>query len=76
MVEFAAMNLMVDAKTMRGCVYGATDPARDFPEMIRMQQAGRLDLESLVSQRIPLTDLNEAFAAMEAGDVVRSVIVY
>jgi S-(hydroxymethyl)glutathione dehydrogenase/alcohol dehydrogenase len=76
MVEFAAMNLMVDAKTMRGCVYGATDPARDFPEMVRLQQAGRLDLESLVTQRIPLTELNEAFAAMEAGDVVRSVIVY
>jgi S-(hydroxymethyl)glutathione dehydrogenase/alcohol dehydrogenase len=76
MVEFAAMNLMVDAKTLRGCVYGATDPARDFPEMIRMQQAGRLDLESLVTQRIALTELNEAFAAMESGAVVRSVIVY
>ena len=76
MVEFAAMSLMVDAKTMRGCVYGATDPARDFPEMIRLQQAGRLDLDSLVTQRIALTELNEAFAAMEAGEVVRSVIVY
>lgn len=76
MVEFAAMNLMVDAKTLRGCVYGATDPARDFPAMIRMQRAGHLDLESLVTRRIPLTEINEAFAAMEAGEVVRSVIVY
>jgi S-(hydroxymethyl)glutathione dehydrogenase/alcohol dehydrogenase len=76
MVQFGAMQLMVDAKTIRGCVYGATDPARDFPEMVRLQQDGLLDLEALVSDRIALTDVNAAFTAMEAGEVARSVIVY
>jgi S-(hydroxymethyl)glutathione dehydrogenase/alcohol dehydrogenase len=76
MVQFGAMQLMVDAKTMRGCVYGATDPARDFPEIVRLQQAGRLDLEQLVTRRVGLDDLNAAFAAMQAGEVARSVIVY
>ena len=75
MVEFGAMQLMVDAKTIRGCVYGATDPARDFPEMLRLQRAGRLDLEALVTRRIALDDLNDAFRAMDAGEVARSVIV-
>ena len=45
MVEFGAMQLMVDAKTVRGCVYGSTDPAMNFPEMIRLHLAGRLDLD-------------------------------
>jgi S-(hydroxymethyl)glutathione dehydrogenase/alcohol dehydrogenase len=76
MVEFGAMQLMVDAKTVRGCVYGSTDPARDFPEIVRLQQAGRLDLESLVTRTIGLEDLNEAFRAMVEGEVARSVIVY
>ena len=31
MVEFGAMQLMVDAKTLRGCVYGSTDPAARLP---------------------------------------------
>jgi len=75
-VEFGAMQLMVDAKTVRGCVYGATDPARDFPEIVRLQQNGRLDLEALVTRRIALEDVNDAFRAMQDGEVARSVIVY
>jgi S-(hydroxymethyl)glutathione dehydrogenase / alcohol dehydrogenase len=76
MVEFGAMQLMVDAKTMRGCVYGATDPLRDFPEMVRLHRAGRLDLDALVTRRIALDGLEDAFRAMQAGEVARSVIVY
>jgi S-(hydroxymethyl)glutathione dehydrogenase/alcohol dehydrogenase len=75
-VEFGAMNLMVEAKTMRGCVYGSTDPARDFPEMVRLHQAGKLDLTGLVSRRIALDDVDDAFRAMQAGEVARSVIVF
>jgi S-(hydroxymethyl)glutathione dehydrogenase/alcohol dehydrogenase len=76
MVSIGAMTLMVDAKTIRGCVYGATDPRRDFPEMVRLHRAGRLDLEALVTRRITLDDLEDAFRAMDAGEVARSVIVY
>ncbi len=76
MVEIGAMTLMVDTKTVRGCVYGATDPRRDFPEMVRLHRAGRLDLDALVTRRIALEDVDDAFRAMEAGEVARSVIVY
>jgi S-(hydroxymethyl)glutathione dehydrogenase/alcohol dehydrogenase len=75
-VKFGAMQLMVGAKTLRGCVYGSTDPARDFPEIVRLQQAGRLDLDALVTRRIGLDELNDAFRAMQAGEVARSIIVY
>jgi S-(hydroxymethyl)glutathione dehydrogenase/alcohol dehydrogenase len=57
-------------------VYGATDPARDFPEMVRLQNAGLLDLEALVTRRITLDELDDAFRAMEAGEVARSVIAF
>jgi S-(hydroxymethyl)glutathione dehydrogenase/alcohol dehydrogenase len=76
MVQFGAMQLMVDAKTLRGCVYGSTDPARDFPAIVRLQRDGKLDLAALVTARITLSELNEAFRAMEAGEVARSVVVY
>lgn len=75
-VGFGAMSLMVEAKTLRGCVYGSTDPQRDFPAMVALAQAGRLDLEVLVSRRIGLDDLADAFRAMTAGEVARSVVVY
>jgi len=76
MVKFGAMHLMVGAKTIRGCVYGSTDPARDFPEIIRLQQSGHLDLAALVTRQIQLDELNDAFRAMQAGEVARSIIVY
>jgi S-(hydroxymethyl)glutathione dehydrogenase/alcohol dehydrogenase len=76
MVSFGAMQLMVDSKTVRGCVYGGTDPERDFPAMARLHEAGVLDLGVLATRTIALDDVNAAFAAMEAGEVARSVIVF
>jgi S-(hydroxymethyl)glutathione dehydrogenase/alcohol dehydrogenase len=75
-VSFGAMQLMVDAKTVQGSVYGATDPARDFPEMIRLHQAGAIDLSLLVTDRIGLEDIDAAFAAMDRGETARSVVVF
>jgi Zn-dependent alcohol dehydrogenase len=43
---------------------------------VALQQAGRLDLERLVSRRIGLDEVNDAFRAMEAGEVARSVVVF
>ena len=75
MVSFGAMQLMVEAKTIRGCVYGATDPHRDVPTMVELQQRGALDLDALVTRRIGLDDIDEAFRAMDRGEVARSVVV-
>jgi len=43
---------------------------------VRLQRAGKLDLDALVTRRIALDDVDDAFRAMEAGEVARSVIVY
>jgi S-(hydroxymethyl)glutathione dehydrogenase / alcohol dehydrogenase len=48
----------------------------DFARLLRLWQAGRLDLTGLVSRRITLDEVNDAFGAMEAGEVVRSVIEF
>jgi S-(hydroxymethyl)glutathione dehydrogenase/alcohol dehydrogenase len=75
-VSFPVLGLMVDAKRVQGSVYGAADPARDFPRMLALHDAGRLDLEQLVTRRIALDDVNDAFRAMTAGEVARSVIIF
>ena len=64
------------AKTLVGCVYGSTDPDRDFPLLVDLVTRGTIDAASMVSRRIGLDDINDAFRAMEAGEVVRSVIVF
>ncbi|MEX0666440.1 MAG: Zn-dependent alcohol dehydrogenase [Acidimicrobiia bacterium] len=75
MVSISAANLMVDARTIRGCVFGSTDPLRDFPRLVRWQERGLLDLERLVTRRIGLDDIDEAFDEMLDGKGARSVVV-
>jgi S-(hydroxymethyl)mycothiol dehydrogenase len=49
-------------------------PAEDFPEMARWALDGRLNLDGMVSREVGLDDLDEAFRAMLAGEVIRSVV--
>ena len=51
-------------------------PAEDFPEMARWALDGRLDLDGMVTREVGLEDLEEAFRAMLAGEVIRSVVVF
>jgi S-(hydroxymethyl)mycothiol dehydrogenase len=50
-------------------------PAEDFPLLAQLAMDGRLDLAGMVTKRIGLDDLEQAFEDMEAGDVIRSVVV-
>lgn len=50
-------------------------PARDFPLLAEHAREGRLDLAGMVSKRIALEDVEQAFEEMKAGDVIRSVVV-
>jgi len=48
---------------------------REFPRLISLVEQGKLDLDAMVSRTMPLDDINEAFRAMQAGEVIRSVLV-
>lgn len=50
-------------------------PAEDFPRLIQLALEGELDLAGMVTKRIALDDVVQAFADMESGEVIRSVIV-
>jgi len=76
LVSFSAGELFSSEKKLLGCLYGSADVRTDFARLLRLWQAGRLDLTGLVSRRIALDEVNDAFAAMEAGQVVRSVIEF
>ena len=55
--------------------YGDCLPTRDFPMLIDLYLAGRLDLDRFVSETITLDDVEDAFHKMERGEVLRSVVV-
>jgi S-(hydroxymethyl)glutathione dehydrogenase/alcohol dehydrogenase len=74
-VTFPAMALFYDEKRTLGCMYGSAQVRRDFPRFVSLIETGRLDVGSMVSRRIKLDEVNDAFRAMQAGEVIRSVIV-
>jgi Zn-dependent alcohol dehydrogenase len=49
-------------------------PSEDFPQMARWALEGRLDLDGMVSREVDLDELDDAFQAMLAGEVIRSVV--
>jgi S-(hydroxymethyl)mycothiol dehydrogenase len=55
--------------------YGDCLPDRDFPKLVDLYLAGRLDLDLFVSETIALEDVEKAFTRMQQGEVLRSVVV-
>jgi S-(hydroxymethyl)glutathione dehydrogenase/alcohol dehydrogenase len=48
-------------------LYGACDPARDFPRLISLYETGQLDLDSLIAQTYTLDNVEKAFDALRSG---------
>lgn len=74
--SFDVYRLVEDAKRILGSNYGSAVPARDFPAIARAYRDGSLPLDLLITDRIGLEGIEDAFAAMRRGDGARRVIVY
>jgi S-(hydroxymethyl)glutathione dehydrogenase/alcohol dehydrogenase len=75
-VSFSALELFYFGRTLSGCVYGNSDPARDLPIIAGHVRSGALDLSALVTGRVGLDGIPDAFDAMVAGKGGRTLIVF
>jgi len=72
----AMLGVVLQERTIKGCWYGSSDIRRDIPRLVDLYRDGSLLLDELVSRRIDLADVNQAFDALRSGDGTRSVIVF
>lgn len=70
-----ATSAIFSGKRLAGSVVGGAQILRDFPRFIRLAEAGRLDLGSMVSHRIALADINDGIERLRRTDGLRTVIV-
>lgn len=63
-------------KKLQGSLLGSTRFPVDLPRLVRMVLDGRLDIDTLVAERIPLDGINGAFDKLRTGDSVRSVVTF
>jgi S-(hydroxymethyl)glutathione dehydrogenase/alcohol dehydrogenase len=64
----------VSEKKLIGCALGSCHSVRDIPQLVALWQAGRLDLDGLVTARRPLAEINDAMADLRAGRGIRTVL--
>ena len=75
-VALPVLALTRTARTVIGCAYGSIQPQADFPLLVTLYQLGKLRLDELISRRFALDEINDAFHALEAGEVARGVVIY
>ena len=74
-IELNAGHFFVE-KRIQGCYMGSNRFRLDMPKYLDFYRQGRLNLDDMVSRRARLKDVNEAFRAMEAGEVARTVLMF
>jgi S-(hydroxymethyl)mycothiol dehydrogenase len=74
-VELEMAELFGRGGALKSSWYGDCLPSRDFPVLIGLYLAGKLDLDGFVSETIGLEDVEHAFERMRRGEVLRSVVV-
>jgi S-(hydroxymethyl)glutathione dehydrogenase / alcohol dehydrogenase len=75
-VQFSAFELFFSEKVLVGSYYGSADVRSDFHRLLGLWKNGRLDLDAMITHRIGLDDINDAFAAMQRGEGIRQVISF
>ena len=76
-VELNAGAILAEEKQFRGSIGGSCSPERDFPMFLDWHANGDLDLESLVTERYTIDEINEATTALEEGRISgRSILEF
>ena len=73
-IELPLLDIFGRGGALKSSWYGDCLPERDFPVLIDLYLQGRLPLDKFVSETIALDAVEEAFAKMERGEVLRSVV--
>jgi S-(hydroxymethyl)mycothiol dehydrogenase len=74
-LELPLLDVFGRGGQLKSSWYGDCLPTRDFPMLVDLHLQGRLPLEKFVSETIALDAVEEAFARMQRGEVLRSVVV-
>lgn len=67
---------LVTGRVWKGTAFGGARGRTDVPKIVDWYMDGRIAIDPMITHRLPLERINEAFALMHAGQSIRSVVVY
>ena len=75
-LDIQAVSLVTEERTLKGSYLGSCVPGRDIPAFVAAYREGRLPVDELLTHRIALDEVNEAFDRLAAGAAVRQAIIF
>ena len=67
---------LVTGRVWQGTAFGGARGRTDVPKIVDWYMDGKINIDDLITHRMPLTDINKAFDLMHSGESIRSVVVY
>ena len=67
---------LVTGRSWRGTAFGGARGRTDVPSIVDMYMDGRINIDDLITHKMPLEDINKAFDLMHAGESIRSVVEF
>jgi S-(hydroxymethyl)glutathione dehydrogenase/alcohol dehydrogenase len=75
-VSFNGFEIFFSEKTFMGSYYGSVDVRSDFHRLLSLWKSGQLNLDGMITNRMKIDEINEAFDIMKKGDAIRTVITF
>ncbi len=70
------VNLTAEERTVKGSYMGSCVPPRDLPRYVDLYRRGKLPVNRLMSDHLPLERINEGFDALASGHTVRQILTF
>jgi len=67
---------LVTGRIWRGTAFGGARGRTDVPRIVDWYMEGKIAIDPLITHKLKLADINQAFDLMRAGESIRSVVVY
>lgn len=72
--EVQHVSLVAEERTVKGSYIGSAVPLRDIPRYMALYRQGKLPVDKLMSNRIPLDEVNAGFDRLAAGGAIRQIL--
>src|SRR5271167_2944349 len=67
---------LVTGRVWKGTAFGGARGRTDVPKIVDWYMDGKINIDDLITHKMPLKEINTAFDLMHAGESIRSVVVY
>ena len=67
---------LVTGRVWKGTAFGGARGRSDVPKIVDWYMEGKINIDDLVTHKLPLADINQGFDLMHAGKSIRSVVIY